>query len=93
MFDKISDTTKITLGDTCTSAKIEALKNTIGNTKYLFSGKNVVLWVSNGEGTGTFSKQRVETKMDNIQSLVGEYPYISITGKYADIAVYFNTEE
>lgn len=93
VFDKITDTTKITLGDTCTSAKVEALKNTVSNTKYLISGKSAVLWVSNGEGTGTFSKQRVESKMDNVQTLVGEYPYFSITGKNADISVYFNTDQ
>ena len=89
-FSEISDTTTISLGSECTSAKIEALNNNINNTKYIFSGKNVTIWESNGVGTGSFSRKDVGKALSN-PTLTGNFPYIKITGKYVDIVVYFDS--
>lgn len=90
VFTEITDTTKITAGNACSSVTIKALSNTILNTKYLFSGKGVTIYESNGANTGSFSKKEVGNDLSN-KTLVGSFPYLSITGKNAEITVYFDS--
>lgn len=86
-FNNINDNVTITLADTVTFAKITATNNNALNTRFILTGKNVTRYERSANGT--FSKAGAGTDLSS--DITASGPLLKVTGKNAEIEVYFNS--
>lgn len=89
-FDQITENATIAVGDKCKTLVVKAIKNSKNDTRYVLSGKMVTRYEDNDNGTGTFSKIEASENLTN--KLDGTGPYLKVTGKNADVSIYFKAE-
>lgn len=90
-FTEITEDVSIKLGDKCKTFVLWAVEDSVNDTEFAITGKTIVRYEDNDNGTGTYSK--VQTAQDGITNrLTGTEPYLKITSKNANISIYFKTE-
>ncbi len=86
-FDKIDKDTKIKAGDGCKNIVVMALANSVNDTRFALSGKNVIRYEANDNGTGSYSNMGEGANLSN--RLDGTGPALTVESKNAIVSVYF----